>query len=174
MLSRSNLGDVANDPTGGIPVNPPWYCPVPGTPANYLQKWLGCSTAVYMPYGSPTDPTYPNPTVVPVQSVDAGTSTTPAPYECKPGDTTHPDCPGYDAAIAAVIAKQQADQQAANAATMAQAAANIKAAEQARCPTQVLVQLSDGTWSCPNAISLTTKLLLVGGGLVAVMLLSRR
>jgi hypothetical protein len=152
IRNRSGMGIA--DP--GIPTH--WWCPVPGAPVSYLEQMFGCpSVGGVAPVGAqPSDPlvneivydpsTYTPPVVAPIPAVDAGTSTTPAPYACLPGDTANPNCPGYDAAVAAAIAQQHA----ANASALNQVAANIRAAIQAGCPNDTLVANADGSLSCPS------------------------
>jgi hypothetical protein len=191
MLQRPGMGVV----TGGTDVNAPivsthWWCPIPGTPVSFLDSMLGCpkDAAGLAPQGAQPSDVVTNPLVYQGQiyapvatappphnpAVGAGTSTISAPYDCEANPLSGPNCPGYDAALAASTAAQKAAQDAQNQANMQQVADNIRAAAQAGCPVPI-VDNGDGTYSCPYAQNTwTTIALLAGGTVLALWYLGRR
>jgi hypothetical protein len=160
---RRGFGDVLNPTAGtaldcgltnlGVFQKACWCLSFPSlcSTADYTAAYALAHPEVYAPVQAP--PANP--------AVGAAYGNVAAPYTCAPGDTSNPNCPGYDAALALSAAQQKAAADAQNIATMNQTAANLKAAAQTQCPAAALIDNGDGTYSCPPSSG--TNWLLYGG-----------
>jgi hypothetical protein len=109
------------------------------------------------------------PSPVPPPAVGAGTSTTPAPYDCAATPLASPSCPGYDAAVSAALAAGETATQIQN-----QEWANQQPIVMPNCGSDTPVQDSAGNWTCPSSMSWSTIALIAAGIIGAGIFFSGR